>query len=216
MTGGLPPVPYAGAVTRSLAFGLDLLIINAALAVTGAVLGALMSALGVNDLDVGTTGVVAALIGAWWLILGIYLVAFWTLVGQTPGMRVMHLRVTPRRRRPRLARSLVRAVGMVLAAIPLMAGYAPILFNERRQGFHDKLARTTVIYVPEDVEIDLDATAVEVLAPTRAIGPGVAGAQPAERRASPPTSTPMTVTRYSWPTSISTTASVWPAGVAAV
>jgi hypothetical protein len=67
---------------------------------------------------------------------------------------------------------------MVLAAIPLMAGYALILFNDRRQGFHDKLARTTVIYVPEEVDAELDATAVEVLAPTRAIGPGIAGLNP--------------------------------------
>jgi uncharacterized RDD family membrane protein YckC len=177
VTGGLAPVPYAGAVTRSLAFGLDLLIINAAIAITGAVLGLLASALGLGKLDVNGV-VVAALIGAWWLILGTYLVTFWTLVGQSPGMRVMRLRVTHNGRRPRLVRSLVRAVGMVLAAIPLMAGYALILFNDRRQGLHDKLARTTVIYVPRDAEPELDATAVEVLAPTRAIGPGIAGLNP--------------------------------------
>jgi uncharacterized RDD family membrane protein YckC len=178
MTGGLAPVPYAGAVTRSLAFGLDLLIINAAIAITGAVLGLVASALGLGKLDVNGV-VVAALVGLWWVILGTYLVTFWTLVGQTPGMRVMRLRVTtPGGRRPHLVRSLVRLVGMVLAAIPLMAGYALILFNDRRQGFHDKLARTTVIYVPEEVEAELDATAVEVLAPTRAIGPGIAGLNP--------------------------------------
>ena len=122
--------------------------------------------------------VVAALVGAWWLVLGTYLVTFWTLVGQTPGMRVMHLRVTHDGRRPRLARSLLRAVGMVLAAIPLMAGYALILFDERRQGLQDKLAHTTVVYVPEDVEVELDTTAVEVVAPTRVIGPGPAELNP--------------------------------------
>src|SRR3954452_2472750 len=36
------------------------------------------------------------------------------------------------------------------------------------------------------------------------------------RRPKLPTSTPMTVTRYSCPTSISSTARAWPAGVAAV
>jgi hypothetical protein len=41
---------------------------------------------------------------------------------------------------------------MVLAAIPLFAGYLPILTNEKRQGFHDKLARTVVRYrAPEPV-----------------------------------------------------------------
>ncbi len=49
---------------------------------------------------------------------------------------------------------MVRVVGMVLAAIPLMAGYALILFDDRRQGLQDKLARTFVLYVPEEAELE--------------------------------------------------------------
>ena len=56
--------------------------------------------------------------------------------------------------RPRLGQSVVRMVGMVLAAIPLMAGYALILFDDRRQGLQDKLARTLVLYVPEEAELE--------------------------------------------------------------
>ena len=41
---------------------------------------------------------------------------------------------------------MVRIVGMFLAAIPLFAGYLPILINDKRQGFHDKLAKTVVRY----------------------------------------------------------------------
>ena len=48
------------------------------------------------------------------------------------------------------ARGVVRIVGMILAAIPLFAGYLPILTNEKRQGFHDKLARTVVRYRPAE------------------------------------------------------------------
>ena len=51
---------------------------------------------------------------------------------------------------------MVRLAGMVLAAIPLMAGYALILFDDRRQGLQDKLARTVVLYVPEEVELELE------------------------------------------------------------
>ena len=89
------------------------------------------------------------------MIVGTYLIVFWTLVGQTPGMRVMRLRVVTRDGgRPRLGQSVVRVVGMVLAAIPLMAGYALILFDDRRQGLQDKLARTYVLYVPEEAELE--------------------------------------------------------------
>jgi hypothetical protein len=36
-------------------------------------------------------------------------------------------------------------VGLTLAAIPLGAGFLPILFDERRRGLQDMLARTVVI-----------------------------------------------------------------------
>ena len=55
-----PAVPYAGAVTRSLALGVDLLAINAAIAVIGAVIGLVASALSLGHLDLDA-GVVAAL-----------------------------------------------------------------------------------------------------------------------------------------------------------
>ena len=49
-----------------------------------------------------------------------------------------------RRRGPRQARggSVVRCIGVVLAALPLFAGFVPILFDRRRRGFQDWLART--------------------------------------------------------------------------
>jgi uncharacterized RDD family membrane protein YckC len=156
-----PGVPYAGAVTRSLALGADLLGINAAIALIGAVIGLVASALNLGDLELDAW-VVAALLGAWWLIVSAYLILFWTLVGQTPGMSLMRLRVARGDGgRPRLGQSVVRLVGMVLAAIPLMAGYALILFDERRQGLHDKLARTFVLYVPHEVEVELEPLVVQ-------------------------------------------------------
>ena len=43
----------------------------------------------------------------------------------------------------------VRLIGMVLAAIPLLAGYFMVLFDDRRRGLHDRLARTVVIDAPD-------------------------------------------------------------------
>ena len=94
-----------------------------------------------------------ALLGAlaWIAVFDVYLISFWWLAGQTPGMRILGIdvrttegaRVTPKR-------GVLRLVGMVLAAIPLFAGYVPIMLNEKRQGFHDKLAKTVVRYRPPE------------------------------------------------------------------
>ena len=42
----------------------------------------------------------------------------------------------------------MRCVGVVLAALPLFAGFVPILFDSRRRGFQDWLARTAVVEAP--------------------------------------------------------------------
>jgi uncharacterized RDD family membrane protein YckC len=40
----------------------------------------------------------------------------------------------------------VRAVGLVVAIVPLFAGFLPVLFTERRRGLPDFLAGTVVLY----------------------------------------------------------------------
>jgi uncharacterized RDD family membrane protein YckC len=40
----------------------------------------------------------------------------------------------------------VRLVGLVLAIIPLFAGFIPVLFTERRRGLPDFLGGTVVLY----------------------------------------------------------------------
>jgi len=39
-------------------------------------------------------------------------------------------------------------VGVVLAALPLFAGFVPILFDGRRRAFQDWLAHTAVVEAP--------------------------------------------------------------------
>ena len=62
----------------------------------------------------------------------VYFVLFWSVTGQTPGMRAMRLRVvtadgTP----PSLWRAFVRLIGLLLAIVPLFAGFLPVLFDAR-------------------------------------------------------------------------------------
>jgi uncharacterized RDD family membrane protein YckC len=141
---------FAGIVTRGSAFALDVAILQGIITVIGAGLALIVAAFGEVSIDFSPAGAVAAAIG-WSLAFDIYLIAFWSLAGQTPGMRILGIEVRTiegARLKPR--RGVVRIVGMVLAAIPLFAGYLPILTSEKRQGLHDKMARTVVRYVADD------------------------------------------------------------------
>src|SRR5207247_9385303 len=78
-------------------------------------------------------------------LVSLYFVGFWAAAGQTPGMRLMRLRVltgsgTP----PSFVRSVVRLFGLALAIIPCFAGFLPVLVDGRRRALQDYLARTAV------------------------------------------------------------------------
>jgi uncharacterized RDD family membrane protein YckC len=89
----------------------------------------------------------ALLASGWALIVGTYFVLFWSSAGQTPGMRLLRVRVhDPTGEPPSIGRSLVRLVGLVLAIVPMFAGFIPVLFTERRRGLPDFLAGTVVLY----------------------------------------------------------------------
>jgi uncharacterized RDD family membrane protein YckC len=145
------PAPYAGLVTRAIAFAIDALIVNGTGVVVGVVVGLGLSVLNtpeeVND-------VLLALGGALFLVWTVaYFVSFWSTTGQTPGMRVMRIRVSDSRNDEplRLRWALVRLVGLFLAALPLLLGFLPILLNERRRGLQDVLGRSVVVYAPADL-----------------------------------------------------------------
>jgi uncharacterized RDD family membrane protein YckC len=175
------PIPYAGLVSRTLAFTLDGVLVTAAILVTGTTIGLAISLLvpGESHAHLGVA-LVGAVLGVWWLIMGLYLTCFWVLAGQTPGMRVMRLQVSASEGgRMGPAQALVRLIGMVLAALPLMAGYALILLDDRRQGLHDKLARSFVLYAAEEATDGPERFGVEP--------PGLSEAATAyQRRGAPP------------------------------
>jgi uncharacterized RDD family membrane protein YckC len=76
-----------------------------------------------------------------------YFVIFWSSTGQTPGNRVMQIRVVRGDDGALLRpwRSLLRLGGLMLAALPLFLGFVPILLNERRRGLQDVIAGSVVV-----------------------------------------------------------------------
>jgi uncharacterized RDD family membrane protein YckC len=135
---------FGGVATRGIALAFDALV-ALTIFVTGSAVVALIASLvgGIRPHWLAGT-----LLGAAWVIIaGGYFTLFWSAAGQTPGMRLMRLRV----RRAEggglsLARSIVRVVGLALAIIPLFAGFLPALFDERRRALPDYLAGTVVEY----------------------------------------------------------------------
>jgi uncharacterized RDD family membrane protein YckC len=140
---------YEGLVTRGIAFAIDAALINlVAIVVAGGVTLAL-SVLSLPDsLDPVLIAGGSALFLAW--AVG-YFVTFWSTTGQTPGSRLMRIMVCSAEDgsilRPR--RAAVRFACLVLAVIPLLAGFLPILFDDRRRGLHDMLAGTVVVNGPD-------------------------------------------------------------------
>jgi uncharacterized RDD family membrane protein YckC len=143
------PTERAGALTRSLAFGLDALIVNLAFSGLAAITALIATFFTGNDH--GLSGLALALGTAAWLVLGgFYLVAFWSLAGQTPGMRFFGIRLGVDGRGLPLRASLRRLVGLWLAIAPFGIGLLGILFDERRRGWQDRLAGVDVLYVERE------------------------------------------------------------------
>ncbi len=139
------PTERAGALTRALALGLDLLIVNLAfsgLAAIVALIGSFFSGSG-N----GVSGFALALGGTTWVALaGLYMLTFWSLAGQTPGMRFFGIRLGVEGRGLKPRKSLKRLFGLFLAAVPFGLGFLGILFDQRRRGWQDRLAGVDVLY----------------------------------------------------------------------
>ncbi|HMB18631.1 MAG TPA: RDD family protein [Gaiellaceae bacterium] len=139
--------PFAGIATRALAFAIDaglIILIWSALSALIALASSLVGELR----PVWLAGLL--LVSGLTLVAGIYFATFWSGAGQTPGMRLLRLRLWgPGGDPPSLWRSLVRVVGTAIAIIPLFAGYLPVLFDARRRGLPDFLAGTVVVYEDE-------------------------------------------------------------------
>jgi uncharacterized RDD family membrane protein YckC len=140
---------YAGLVTRAIAFAVDCAIVQLTGVVVGVVVGLALSILQTpDDVDKALFAIGGFLFVVWSMA---YFVTFWSTTGQTPGNRLMRIRV--RRAagdeplRPRTA--FVRLIGLFLAALPLLLGFVPILLNDRRRGLQDFLARSVVVNVPD-------------------------------------------------------------------
>ncbi len=136
----------AGPVTRILAIVLDGAVLNGVFLALSALFASAAGAV-IGDGKGASVEAVALGAGAWLAAGSVYLVLFWGLVGQTPGMRVAGIELSSARgREVGLRIAIRRVVGLVLAIVPLGLGLRGVLTNDRRRGWHDRFAGTTVVY----------------------------------------------------------------------
>jgi uncharacterized RDD family membrane protein YckC len=139
---------YIGLVTRGVAFALDAVVIDLVALIVGFASALILSLLHLPKEVKAVLAVIGAASYFLWTLA--YFVGFWSATGQTPGNRVMQIRVlSASGERLKTRRAVVRFVGLILAALPLFAGYVVILFNRRRRGFQDYLARSVVVDAPQ-------------------------------------------------------------------
>jgi uncharacterized RDD family membrane protein YckC len=138
-----------GLVTRALAAVVDLALISVLLSIGSGLLASIVPAVsggsdGLSIWGVLAFGVVGFLIG------GSLFVAFWALVGQTPGMRLLSIHLDAYGSREiGLRRAVRRLVAVPIALLPLGLGFLAILLSPERRGWHDRIAGTTVLYDEE-------------------------------------------------------------------
>jgi uncharacterized RDD family membrane protein YckC len=140
-----PASPFAGVASRGVALVVDAFAVVAATAVVGgaaALVGAVVG--GIRPEWLAGTLLSLATVG---IAVG-YFSFFWHTAGQTPGMRLMGVRVLSKRNDGRLTvwQALVRTIGLALAIIPCFLGFVPALFDGHRRGLPDYLAGTVVVY----------------------------------------------------------------------
>ena len=95
--------------------------------------------------------------GAWDLILArilpvVLLLYCWHRFGATPGKMLMSCRITDSESRQPMSwpKSVTRLACYAASSLPLNLGFFWIGWDRQKQGFHDKMAKTLVLYTPHD------------------------------------------------------------------
>lgn len=142
---GTARLAFAGVASRAVALFVDALVVAAVTFIVGAAVGLVASLAG----GIRPEWLAGLLLGVGQVVLSVaYFTLFWSTAGQTPGMRLMGLRVRPDHATGNLTTglALLRTVGLVLAIIPCFLGFLPVFFDSRSRALPDYLAGTVVVY----------------------------------------------------------------------
>jgi uncharacterized RDD family membrane protein YckC len=137
------PTDHAGAVSRAIAMAVDGVFVNLAFTAFAALVTLLGNAFGGNA-NGGSAFAIAVGSTAWLSFGAVYLVGFWSLGGQTPGMRFVGIRLDVERLP--LRRSIRRLLGLGLAVVTFGIGFLGVVFGGERRAWDDRMSASCVVY----------------------------------------------------------------------
>jgi len=165
------PTDHAGAISRALAMLIDGIFVNLAFTAFVALVTLVANAFGGSG-EGGSSLAIAVGSTAWLSFGAVYLVGFWSLADQTPGMRFVGIRLEERLP---LRRSFRRLGGLGLAVLTFGIGFLGILFGPLRRAWDDRLSGTGVIYDERRPQPAPWSGARSALPSDSAVGVGPAG-----------------------------------------
>ncbi len=82
-----------------------------------------------------------------YILPAIAVLLFWFYKSATPGKILVHAKIVDEHTggKPSLGQFIVRYIGYYLSSIVFMLGFIWIAFDRRKQGWHDKIAKTLVV-----------------------------------------------------------------------
>lgn len=77
----------------------------------------------------------------------ILVLIFWHYKSATPGKIITHMSIVDAETggKPSFGQFIIRYIAYYISAIPLLLGFIWVGFDKRKQGWHDKIAKTVVI-----------------------------------------------------------------------
>ena len=146
--GPAPGIKFAGHGSRLAAYLIDAAI-QIAVGIAVSFIVTLLFLGGASSSSGGGLAILGAVIGILgYIVFGlVYFPWFWSRGGQTPGMKVTEIRVVRDLDGGPVSggSAVLRLVGYWINSIALYIGFAWILVDNRRRGWHDLLAGTCVV-----------------------------------------------------------------------
>lgn len=162
----MPPKPKAqpieprpaGFISRFAAWFVDQLVLVVAFAVMGMSVQLIVNFSGgsISALSGDKIAAIFGTAGFAFVASAIYMALFWYLFGSTLGQLLFGLRVvrSDGSRFLSFPQVVVRVIGFYLSMAVFFLGFLWILIDSGRRGWHDKLARTKVIYTFDAPAVD--------------------------------------------------------------
>ncbi len=79
----------------------------------------------------------------------VYIIYFWVnRGGATIGKNVMKIKVVTTEGKPvNYQKAIIRYLGYIVSGLPVFLGFLWVLWDDKKQGFHDKIAGTVVVKI---------------------------------------------------------------------